>query len=112
MIMSASLKRNLPLLRILHRSKPALVKSILKHASSDLTKAICECSLNVLKGNIKISPAQKRKLAHHKTNLRLLANKKTSLKKRKRILQKGGFIGALLGPVLGVLEGLLGVGRR
>ena len=38
--------------------------------------------------------------------MRVLASKKTSLKKKRRIMQKGGFLGALLPPVLGVLGSL------
>ena len=81
---------------------------MLKGASPDLIKALCECSLNILKGRIKLSPTQKKKLSRHKNNLRLLATKKSTLKHRKRVLQKGGFLGALLGPVLGVLGSLFG----
>jgi hypothetical protein len=32
--------------------------------------------------------------------------KKTSLKKKRKILQKGGFLGALIPPILSVLGGL------
>ena len=105
--MSACLKRNLPLLQVLQRSKPAFVKLLLKGASPELTKALCECALNILKGNVKISASQKKKLSRYKKHLRLLVKKKTSLKKRKQLLQKGGFIGALLTPILSVLGSLL-----
>jgi len=39
--------------------------------------------------------------------VRALALKKTSLKKKRRILQKGRFLGALIAPVLSVLGSLL-----
>jgi len=39
--------------------------------------------------------------------VRVLASKKTFLKKKRQILQKGGFLGALLPPVFGVLGSLL-----
>ena len=84
----------------------------MKEASADLIKALCECTLNILKGNIKLTTAQKKKLARYKNILRSLAVKRTSMKKRKTILQSGGLIGALLSPVLGVLGALLGAGRR
>ena len=85
-----------------------MVKSILKNAPPDLVKALCECSLNVLKGNIKLNKTQKTRLRRYKNILRQLASKKPATKTRKQLLQKGGFIGALLGPVLGVLGSLLG----
>ena len=106
------MKRNASVLQVLHKCKPSVVKAVLKGASPDLIKALCECSLNILKGRIKLSPTQKKKLSRHKNNLRLLATKKTTLKQRKRVLQKGGFLGALLGPVLGVLGSLFGNGAR
>ena len=85
-----------------------MVKTILKSAPPDLVRALCECSLNVLKGNIKLNATQKKRLRRYKNILRTLAAKKSAVKTRKRMLQKGGFLGALLGPVLGVLGSLLG----
>ena len=96
------------MLRMMCGAKPSMIKAVLKGASPDLINALTECSLNVLKGNVRLSPAQKRQLSRYKQNLRALARKKTSVKRRKQILQKGGFLGALLKPVLGVLGGLLG----
>ena len=84
----------------------------MKEASPDLIKALCECTLKVLKGNIKLTLAQKKNMARYKNILGILAVKRTSMKKRKTILQSGGLIGALLSPVLGVLGTLLGAGRR
>ena len=106
--MSACVKRNVALLQLLHKSKPAMAKTILKNAPPDLVRALCECSLNVLKGNIKLNATQKKRLRRYKNILRTLATKKPTTKTRKQMLQKGGFIGALLGPVLGVLGSLLG----
>lgn len=106
--MSNLVQRNLPLLNVLSAAKPALVKAILKEAKPDLINTLCECSLNILKGNVRLTAAQKKQLSRHKQSLRCLSKKGVSLKKRKQILQKGGFIGALLKPVLGVLGGLLG----
>ena len=102
------MKRNEPLLRLLQKLKPSAVKAVLKEASPDLIKALCECTLNVLKGNVKLNSAQRKKLSRHKNNLRTLTAKKTSMKTRKQILQTGGFIGALLNPVLSVLGSIFG----
>jgi hypothetical protein len=80
----------------------------MKEASPDLVNALCECSLNVLKGRVPLTTSQKKQLTRHKRDLRELARKGTSLKKKKQILQKGGFLGLLLKPALGLLGGLLG----
>ena len=45
------------------------------------------------------------KLKRNKKDLRLLSAKKTSLRKKRHIVQKGGFLGALLKPVLALLGG-------
>ena len=97
------------MLKLLYGAKPSIVKAVLKGAPPDLIRALCECSLNILKGHVQLTPAQKKQLSRYKQSLRLLATKSTSAKRRKQILQKGGFLGALLKPVLGVLGGLLGV---
>ena len=84
--MSECLKRNAAVLRLLQKLKPSTARSVMKEASADLIKALCECTLNILKGNIKLTTAQKKKLARYKNILRSLAVKRTSMKKRKTIL--------------------------
>ena len=96
------------MLKMLCGAKPAVVKAVLRGASPDLINALCECSLNILKGNVRLTTAQKKRLSRYKHGLRALSKKGTSLKRRKKILHKGGFLGALIKPVLGVLGGLLG----
>ena len=105
--MSACLRRNGPMLRLLCHAKPGVVKAVLKNASPDLLKSILECASNVLKGNVPVTPSQKRLLARYKKDLRCLVNKKISLKRKKVIIQKGGFIGALLKPIAGILGTIL-----
>jgi hypothetical protein len=38
--------------------------------------------------------------------------KKTSQRKRRQLVQSGGFLGALLGPIVSVLGSLFGNGTR
>ena len=48
-----------------------------------------------------------RKLTPYKTGLRSVVKKRLALKKKKQILQKGGFLGALLGTLTPLLiEGI------
>ena len=68
---------------------------------------ISECAKNVLKVNVPLSDRQKTKLRRSRHDLIALSVKKTSLRKKRRILQKGGFLTALLPPILGVLANLL-----
>ena len=99
--MSSYVKRTLPLLQTLATSKPALRNAILQHAPKDLIKAISEIILNVLKGAIKISPKQKKRLARYKNQLRSLASNRVAEKAKRRFLtQKGSGGGAVLASVL------------
>ena len=79
-----------------------------KNLNDSLILCLCECSLNILRGNIPLQPKQKKMLAKHKEDLRKLIDKKISIKKKRQILQNGGFIGTLLGPIVSILSGLLG----
>jgi len=68
---------------------------------------ISECAINILHGNVQLSAKQKTALRHNKQNLRRLSIKKTSLKKKRQIIQKGGFLGAIIAPILATLGGSL-----
>ena len=107
--MSTHMRKNLDLLKVLHKAKPKLRKIILKHVEPSCIKAICDVVLNVLKSVIQISATQKRKLARYKHHLRLLTHKATPLDKRRRVLiQKGdGFLTLVLGCVLKELGSLI-----
>ena len=107
--MTSSLKKYSDHLRVLARGTPSMQKAVIKNADSGLIKCISECALNILKGNVPISPHQKSKLTRYKKDLRSLAQRRVSLKSRKRVLQKGGFLGAILAPIItGVLGSLVG----
>ncbi len=98
--MSARVRKHADTLSLLAKAKPSMCKAILKGADKDLVHCLCECAHNVLKGNVRLTSAQKTKLARYKQGLRAIAKKTTSQKKKKNILQKGGFLPALLAPLL------------
>ena len=105
--MSKRLHRHVNLIRTLHKASPATRKSLLKkHCDGEFVCCITECVRNLLKGNVPLNPAQKKKLAAKKNILRQLALKNTSLRKKRKLIQSGGFLGALLGPIISVLGGL------
>ena len=79
---------------------------IIDVAGKELVHCICDCVLNVLNGNIKLEPEEKQRLKRHKNCLRELVKKKTSDKKKKHLIQEGGFLGALI-PILGGLAAKL-----
>ena len=97
--MSDCLKRNKYFLRILAKAKPNMVKAIIKSADKDLLTTLCECAHNVVKGTVPLKPCHLKHLKRHKTQVRELAKKNTSQHRRRQILQRGGFLPALLAPI-------------
>ena len=73
---------------------------------------LCEVAKNILKGNVCLKPTQLTKLKKHRSAIRKLALKRTSLRAKRRILQKGGFLGALIGPAIGLLTSLFAGSRQ
>lgn len=91
-------------LHVLKDCSPCVRKAILKTSSPKLVQTLCEVCLNVLNGNINLSQPQKLKLKKYKNTIRELAGTKKSIsKKRKILVQKGGFISLILSTVLGGL---------
>lgn len=90
----------------LKRLGPTGRKKFFKTCSKDCVIKVCECIKNVLNSKLKIKPTQLKKLNGHKQTLRTLALKSTSFAKRKRLLQKGGFLTALLPAVIPALTSL------
>ena len=78
-----------------------------KKCDKKFVDCVSECAKNVLRGNVPLTTNQRTKLGRNKKNLRSLTIKKTSLKKKRQILQKGGFLAALLTLVLALLGGAL-----
>jgi hypothetical protein len=62
---------------------------------------------NILRGNAPLTKLQKEKLKRNKAGLRALTKKFISLKQKKAILQKCGFLGSLLAPIASVIAPLL-----
>ena len=81
--MSAVVRRALPLLKVLADAKPKLKKAIIQHAPTELVTAISEIVLNLIKGVIKLTASQKKRLSRYKKDLLALAKKKLSIGKKK-----------------------------
>ena len=100
------LRKFAPTLHLLQKAPPSLKRNIIEKSSTEFIRCPCDCSYNILKGNVQISPSNK--LSKHKTKLRQLSNKKVSLKKKRKIVQTGGFLSVLLNTLAPVLGGVLG----
>lgn len=90
----------LPQLKQLKRLSRKNKKKFIANCDKDFVHCICECVKNLLKGRLPLKNNHLKALARHKQSLRQLALKKTSLVKRKQILQRGGFLSLLLEPLV------------
>ena len=110
--MSKRLHRYVNLLKALHKAgQTNRIKLLKKHCNGDFVCCITECVKNLLKANVPLNSAQKKKLSAKKNILRQLVLKKTSQSKKRKLIQSGGFLGALLGPIISVLGGLFNGAR-
>lgn len=80
---------------------PKLRKAVFENANNGLVTTINEIILNTLNGNSPVNKKTKEKLKKYKKEMRCLICPKKSVKsKRKLLIQKGGFIPALLASLL------------
>ena len=87
------------------QATPQTRKKLDKDSPSEVIRCVSECCHNVLKSNVHLSSAQKKKLYPSRQHLRRLASKSISVKKKKQILnQKGGFLSLLAPALLPLLE--------
>jgi len=101
------MKKFLPLLNRISKLGNKEKSQYAKHCNKEFLDCISECAKNILRGNVQLTSKQKTALRRNRQNLRRLSIKKTSLKKKRQIIQKGGFLGAIVAPILATLGGSL-----
>jgi hypothetical protein len=108
--MSDRIARNASKIKSLQRMNCTNRKSYLKHCDREFIDSICECTKNLLAGNVPVTSKQYKKLKPYKKVLRKLSNKKLTNEHRRQLLvkQKGGFLPALLAPLVGLASSLIG----
>jgi hypothetical protein len=103
----ARLRRNFPLIKALEKSSTKGRKQIPRKAKPELIKTICDICYNLTSGNVKLPESKRRKLIRHRKALRRLADRKVSLKtKRRQIVQEGGFLNAII-PAVSIAASLI-----
>lgn len=105
--MSNRLKKHSPVLYYLAKCKQPAANSIIQKAEPELIDCVSDICHNILKGNAKLSTTQKQKLSKYKQQIRKIANKTTTRRQKRKLIQKGGFLGTILAPLLGGLIGPL-----
>lgn len=103
--MSKCVIAQLPKLTELSKATPKNRRKILEKANLELIKSIVECIENVLKGNIELKKKCKEKLVRYKSILRKIFSSGNKLRTKKKIIVQngGGFLPALLVPVISIL---------
>ena len=98
--LSKNLRDNLYMIRCLSEAKEDSRRGAMRCCSRQLCDSMSEIAANLLKGNIPLTDRQFLALKRHAKDIEALSKKKTQVWKRREILQKGGFLSALLGPVV------------
>ena len=96
--MSVRIRRNLATLQKLYKSSAATRRVILNNAGPDFINTLCEIAVNILKGKIPLTRRQYTQLQKTKSELRTLASKATSIKRKKSLVTQTG--GAFFLPAI------------
>ena len=88
--------------------KKALLR-LIRNSKNVEVKSLSELTYNILRGNVYCSKNRKKKLLPHVNNLRTLADKRKSIRKKRKILLKGDglFLSSLLPIAISTIVGLL-----
>lgn len=105
---SQRIKRNRAVLEMLNKLSHNVTRNIIPHLTRDTILALVECAKNIISQNVKISDSQLAYMRRNEKEVKEFVKAKTGTTRRKKILQKGGFLGAILGPIANILGGLLG----
>lgn len=100
-------RKDTVLLQALVYANPKQRQCIIRHADKKLLICICECSLNLVKGNVDLTLKQKKKLKKYKSLLYRLAGN-GNLKSKKRIIVNrtgSSILPLILVPVLTAILG-------
>jgi len=105
--MSELVRKYLPALKRIRKMGERARREYVRKCDKMFVDCVSECAKNVIKGNVPLSGRQMSVLRRKRNDLRALSKRKTSQRAKRKILQKGGFLSALLPPVLSVLGSLL-----
>jgi hypothetical protein len=118
--------QNVPFLRLLATTSPAQRRALLNTASREQIDSICECAYNIAQQNFIPSGQDSFRLGPYKVVVFKLASRKIPYSEKKRLLvrlsgdtkgktsskqrarvpeQRGGFLQALIAPVIGAIAG-------
>ena len=109
-MISQSVRKTLPLLKTISKLSKANRSKILSEVGGEdaVYKALREIAHNTIKGNVKLNNYQKAKLKPHARTLRNLCTSNKCLKRRKKlVVQSGGFLPILIPAVASLISSLV-----
>jgi hypothetical protein len=96
-------KDNETVLRALQRLDNNARAAVMASAKKELVTALVECARGIINRRVPLSPAQYEAIRRRAKDIGALTKANASLDERRRILQNGGFLSALIGPALSLL---------
>ena len=102
--MSENVYQLAPVVITLRSLKPKQRKTVVDCLNRNHLRGLTEVAVNIVKNSIPLSSDDTKTCRRWRKSLRLLALKRYPGKEKRRILQQGGFLGAIL-PVLASVLG-------
>ena len=99
-------KNNIEFLSLLCRSKKKFRNFLIQYANKEQIYTLSEIVLNILNGNLKVPEQLVKKLSKKRKLLRKLVQK-NSIKKKKFLIQKGGFLEILIPSIVSGLASII-----
>jgi hypothetical protein len=108
MSVTKRVKKHASDLQLLARAKRVLRNRKSRAASKELIMALVDLAKTLIKGEVSMTPNQLAAVRRHKSNFKKVVKPRASVKTLKKTFQIGGFLPALLGPILKIAGPLLG----
>jgi hypothetical protein len=105
--MAPSIKRHPQFFRKLCSANTPQRKLYINNATDAEINSVCECALNLCRGNIPLNCRQKKLLFPHRNTIRKVARTQNSDEARQLLMQKGGFLPALAAAVIPIIADLI-----
>ncbi len=102
------IERNASVLSALAKASATTRNAVIASAKKDLVYALVDCARAIIKRDVPLTRGQLNTIKRLAAEIRVLVSRNATLEERKRVLQKGGLISALLGPALKIIPSLLG----
>ncbi len=100
---SKNLKKHKDIIFLCNKLNNSSFKKFIKNVDKDFINAISEICDNIIKGNVSLTKNQFIKLKRYYKHLKIIGDKKKSLNIKKKYIQSGGFLSAIIAPLIGFL---------